>query len=284
MLKVRKYFSFITLISIPLVLGADVSRFLEPISVRSPFLEKPVTVSQKVSASIAPYSLRSSHSFEYSANENHSDELLLSRELLETKLGELLGYRYQASGRVVAYVTRYWKPIHLSGNFILKIRDCMPDQLCPSTFVRFSIWDNGTSLGEFAEPIRISHFLNCYYTKNLSQRGSKLLFQNLTDRPVDVLKQHVGAVPVGSDLKGYELGVNLRENSILKWTHLTKVALVKKGEVVDVFASGNGIYISMKGMALENGVEGGVVKVRNLSSDKEFQAKVLNEKSVKVQL
>ena len=50
------------------------------------------------------------------------------------------------------------------------------------------------------------------------------------------------------------------------------------------FASGNGIYISMKGMALENGVEGGIVKVRNLSSEKEFQAKVLNEKSVKVQL
>ena len=101
---------------------------------------------------------------------------------------------------------------------------------------------------------------------------------------MDVLKQHVGAVPSGTDLKGYELGVNLRENSLLKWNHLTKVALVKKGEIVDVFASGNGIYISMKVMALENGVEGGIVKVRNLSSDKEFQAKVLNEKSVKVQL
>ena len=63
-----------------------------------------------------------------------------------------------------------------------------------------------------------------------------------------------------------------------------KSSTSQKGEIVDVFASGNGIYISMKGMALENGVEGGIVKVRNLSSEKEFQAKVLNEKSVKVQL
>ena len=109
--------------------------------------------------------------------------MVLSREMLESKLGELLGYRYQASGKVVAYVTRQWKPIKLSGNFIIKIRDCMPDQLCSSTFVRFAIWDNGASIGEFAEPIRVSHFLNCYYTKNLSSRGSKLFRSNLTERP-----------------------------------------------------------------------------------------------------
>ena len=203
--------------------------------------------------------------------------------MLESKLGELLGYRYQASGKVVAYVTRQWKPVLLSSNFILKIRDCVPDNLSPSTFVRlqFGIMDPALVSSQSLSECLTSW---CYYTKNLSSRGSKLLSQNLTERPVDVLKQHAGAVPAGSDLKGYQLGVNLRENTILKWNHLTKVALVKKGEIVDVFASGNGIYISMKGMALENGVEGGIVKVRNLSSEKEFQAKVLNEKSVKVQL
>jgi len=37
-------------------------------------------------------------------------------------------------------------------------------------------------------------------------------------------------------------------------------------------------------MALENGVAGGNVTIRNLSSDKKFQAKVLNENSVKVHL
>ena len=40
----------------------------------------------------------------------------------------------------------------------------------------------------------------------------------------------------------------------------------------------------MKGKALEDGVEGGNVTVENLSSSKKFQAKVLNENSVKVQL
>ena len=277
-------FIFLIFFALPVLLVGDVSRFLDPISIRPQVHKNGNYISQKASALISSSSYLKSKGSSYSAKEIDSEPLTLSREILESKLGELLGYRYQASGRVVTYVTRQWKPIRLSGNFIIKIRDCMPDQLSSSTFVRFGIWDNGTCIGEFAEPVRVSHFINCYYTKNLSSRGSKLFNNNLLERPVDVLKQHVGAVPVGTDLKGYQLGVNLRENSVLKWSHLTKVALVKKGEVVDVFASGNGIYISMKGMALENGVEGGIVKVRNLSSDKEFQAKVLNEKSVKVQL
>ena len=278
-------FNLLFLLSIqPLSLMGDVSRFLDPIRIKPSQVQPSFTITQKTTASIAPLYSEGRTFPEFSSSDREVKEVFLTREMLEFKLGELLGYRYQASGKVVAYVTRQWTPIRLSSNFILKIRDCMPDNLSPSTFVRFTIWDHGLNIGEFAEPIRMSHFLNCLYTKNLSARGSKLLSQNFSDRPVDVLKQHAGAVPSGTDLKGYELAVNLRDNSILKWNHLTKVALVKKGEIVDVFASGNGIYISMKGMALENGVEGGIVKVRNLSSEKEFQAKVLNEKSVKVQL
>jgi flagella basal body P-ring formation protein FlgA len=70
----------------------------------------------------------------------------------------------------------------------------------------------------------------------------------------------------------------------LKWSNLSKVNLVRRGDVVDVFASGGGIFITMKGVSLDDGVQGGVIKIRNISSDKEFFAKVLNKNSVKVNL
>ncbi|MDA7756983.1 flagellar basal body P-ring formation chaperone FlgA [Opitutales bacterium] len=276
--------TYFIILVLPCFLFGDVTRFLDPISIRPSSFNPGSIVGNKTSASIAPSKFLRNSDFNIPEHSSVPVDFLLSRELLEAKLGELLSHRYQVSGKITAYVTRQWSPVKLSGNFIIKIRDCMPDQLCPSTFIRFAIWDNGVNIGEFAEPIRVSHFVEAFYTKGLLPRGSKVKGDNLIGRPVDVLKQHVGAVPVGTNLKGYQLGVNLRENSVLKWSHLTKVALVKKGEIVDVYASGSGIYISMKGMALENGVEGGFVKVRNLSSDKEFQAKVLNEKSVKVQL
>jgi len=51
-----------------------------------------------------------------------------------------------------------------------------------------------------------------------------------------------------------------------------------------VFASGNGIYVTMKGIALEPGVKDSTVRVKNISSEKEFRAKVLDGNSVKVHL
>ena len=58
---------------------------------------------------------------------------------------------------------------------------------------------------------------------------------------------------------------------------------VHRGDVVDVFASGGGIFITMKGVS-EDGVQGGMIKIFNITSDKEFFAKVLNKNSVKVNL
>ena len=101
---------------------------------------------------------------------------------------------------------------------------------------------------------------------------------------VDVLKQHANTVQANANLASFETSSSIRANSPLKWNNLTKVTLINKGKVIDVFASGNGIFVTMKGLALEDGVEGSFVKVRNLSSDKEFHAKVLNENSVKVHL
>ena len=45
--------------------------------------------------------------------------------------------------------------------------------------------------------------------------------------------------------------------SPLKWSNLSKVNLVRRGDVVDVFASGGGIFITMKGVSLDDGVQGG---------------------------
>ena len=61
--------------------------------------------------------------------------------------------------------------------------------------------------------------------------------------------------------------------SPLKWSNLSKINLVRRGDVVDVFASGGGIFITMKGISLDDGVKGGMIKVRNITSDKEFFCK-----------
>lgn len=261
-------------------ISADVSRFIG----FNDFSSKPITtkILTKSSALISPQTTKL-NSYKAS-NFVSSKSITLDREILEKRLAESIAHRYQCSGKIVTFVTRKWKPVDVSSSFLIKISDCSPDELGSSMFVRFSIWDEGNLIGDFAEPLRVGQYIDVFFSKSPLIRGVRLDSTQLEKKPVDILKQYAGAVPANSKLNGYQLASNIKSNMPIKWNNLSKLNLVKKGQVVDVFASGNGIYVTMKGMALENGVEGGIVTVRNLSSDKKFQAKVLNENSVKVHL
>ncbi|MBT3666452.1 MAG: flagellar basal body P-ring formation protein FlgA [Opitutae bacterium] len=262
------------------ILFADVSRFIDSIDFSSAPVKTRIITKSSALISSQPATLRS-----YNSNQFVTPKTItLHRETLEKRLGESISHRYQASGTVIAFLTREWTPIKVSSSYLIKISDCSPDELSSSTFVRFGVWDGGNLIGEFAEPLRVGQYVDVFYSKTPLLRGVRMSSVQFDQKPVDILKQHAGAVPVSANVKGYQLASNIKSNTPIKWNFLSKITLVKKGQIVDVFASGNGIYVTMKGMALENGVEGGNVTVQNLSSDKKFQAKVLNENSVKVHL
>ena len=151
--------------------------------------------------------------------------VLLTRETLESKLGESISHRFQASGRIVAYLTRKWETIKVSSNYFLKISDCSPDEVCPSTFIRFAIWDNGSLVGEFSEPVRISQYVDVFYSSKPLHRGMRLSSADLESKPVDILKKFAGSVPASSNIKSYQLTTNLKPNTPLKWNFLSKVTL-----------------------------------------------------------
>ena len=159
---------------------------------------------------------------------------------------------------VSAKLTRIWQAIEVSSNYIVKIIDSMPDELSPSSFVRFEVWDQGKLVMKYGEPLRIAHFVDVFVAKNKLVRGSDLSDESFAVQPIDILRHNAGAVPATNSLAGYELSSSVNVGAALKWNNLTKVNLVRKGEIVDVFASGGGIYISMKGVSLDNGVQDGL--------------------------
>jgi flagella basal body P-ring formation protein FlgA len=273
---------FLLVIPVLVTLG-DVSRFLSPIefSVSS---ESGTLIRSKSSAYVAPVFRDSSYEQSDSSLSLYPDSMLLNATEIEKKIGQSIQHRYQCGGTLVAELTRAWVPFQVKNNYVIKIIDCMPDELSASSFIRFEVWDQGKLVKRFGEPVRFSHFVDVYVAKVKLLRGSHLTTSSFSLKPVDILRQNAGAVPSSSSLQGYELASSVNIGAPLKWNNLSKVNLVKKGEVVDVFASGGGIYITMKGVSLDNGVQGGVVRVRNLTSDREFQAKVLNQNSVKVNL
>ena len=261
------------------LLDAGVERFLKPLSV-VPSDSKQVEL--RTNAFVSQFAQHKQNQISDFAP--MSDQVRLGRSLLERRLSEMLKHRYQVDGEVVVFLGRHWDEIELGAGFQIKIRDASPDELSANSFLRFSIWDEGLKVGDFSTPVRMAHMQEVLFASVPLARGSSPAFENFESRKVDVLKSHANSVPSSAKLSGYQIDSNLKPGSPLKWNLLSKVNLVHKGDVINVYASGNGIYVSMKGVALENGVEGATIRIKNISSEKEFSAKVLNEASVKVHL
>lgn len=255
-------------------LEGDVTRLLEPLDLSS---LRPAQSGETRSGFVAPVPVVPKS---FSAP-SHAI-VTLDALSLEKRLSDALTNRYQAAGKVAVRLSREWKPLELPSGFEVRVLQATPDELSTNTFLRFAIIANGVKVGDWAYPLSCNQMVDVAFSKSYLNRGSRLTPESLTFRTVDVLRQGGNCVRSDARLNGYQLGVNLKPDSMLKWSQLSKVVLVRKGQVVNVFASGKGIYVEMKGQSLEDGVEGSFVRVKNLSSKREFQAKVLNENSVKV--
>jgi flagella basal body P-ring formation protein FlgA len=83
---------------------------------------------------------------------------------------------------------------------------------------------------------------------------------------------------------GRTLAKTLGPQEILTSRHLSQQPLIQRGDEVTVLLEENGLAISTKGVAKEPGFPGKAIRMLNPKSKKEFQAQVINDKTVKVTL
>ena len=263
--------------SLSALLQADVTRLLPPLDLgalqpvrtavtRSGFISSGPSIPSSYTASISKV----------------KGLVTLDAELLEKKIASVLLHRYQASGHVLARLSREWKPLNVPIDWEFKFQQSIPDELSSNAFLRFSISSDGVDIGEWGYPVKCSQMVDVAVAKVPLNRGSRITPDLFSSSVMDALGSGANCVLSDARLNGYQVASSLKPGTVLKWSHLSKITLVRKGQVVNVFASGKGIFVEMKGQAMEDGVEGSFVRIRNISSNREFQAKVLNENSVKV--
>ena len=81
-------------------------------------------------------------------------------------------------------------------------------------------------------------------------------------------------------LIGREINQNLSRGQIIKVRHLKERFTVVEGQAIIIYADLNGINVKMDGNALQNGHLNEWIKVRNISSGKVVEGKIVNEKKI----
>ncbi len=109
----------------------------------------------------------------------------------------------------------------------------------------------------------------------------------LTERELSLEKRELSRLPqdvlfTKEEALGRELRTSLKAGSILRRSHLQEPVVIRRNQEVEIIAQGRGFVVKTKGIALENGHPEKYIRVKNISSQRVIQAKVVGEGLVEV--
>ena len=115
-------------------------------------------------------------------------------------------------------------------------------------------------------------------------KGSRITDEDLQQVEMDAQRLKQGYFTDKQQLVGLISKQNISPNSPLSPYNIELAKLIHKGEQVAIIATDNHLTISMDGIALNEGVLGDLIKVKNKSSHKIVEAQVSGKKQVKITL
>ncbi len=131
-------------------------------------------------------------------------------------------------------------------------------------------------------PVSVAEFREIVVARVAIQKGKAISPEDLVLERREVSR--LGAQPVDrvAPLIGQKARINIKPGTPVTLTMLELPKMVSRGETVTILASAGGIEVRMTGEALADGLSGGTVKVRNLSSNRVVEGEVVGKGLVQV--
>lgn len=187
----------------------------------------------------------------------------------------------QDSARI-EFLSRPPEVTGLSGKISFRIESKQGESYAGDTTFIIGIFQNGVLFKEESVRVRIE-VLRDFVVSARSLAKDTIL--NATD--LTVQKKWVRSIPLNAltaqeEAVGKLLSMSVRPNTEILRNMVKEVMAVKRGKLVHVYLDNGPMQITSTGLSEEDGVEGSLVKVRNLSSNKTIYARVIGNAKVRV--
>ncbi len=200
------------------------------------------------------------------------------RTALLADVASQLSAHFRSEGELLLESVR---PLHLPSSATPLAVEVLefPVALASSMIVRVRV--GATDSVEHTLVVRAQLSREVWVTRAPSERDASFDPAQLDTRRVDVLRER-DSIPVTESCADYTFNRVVPAGRILAWRDVSRRALVKRGQVIEVSAVDGTLSITMKALAMENGAAGETVKVRNLDSKKEFNALVVADSRAQI--
>ena len=133
-------------------------------------------------------------------------------------------------------------------------------------------------------PVRITRHIEVLIATRPLPRGVALTEEAIRRAPRDPADLSGAWYTEPRQLLGLETRRAIRAGEVFSPQLVTSARLIRRGQELILFATTGAMTVTMKGKALEDGVEGDIVRVRNLSSNRVVEGRVIGADKVQVSL
>jgi flagella basal body P-ring formation protein FlgA len=191
--------------------------------------------------------------------------------------------RYDIQGDLRVTLLRRWTPLQLpASDFFAECVQLPPTGLASSMNVIVRGVSGGKIVGEWPLQIKVELYQKVWVAAQRLESGQVLEQGLVSAQPMDVLRENVQPITANREVAGFELAQPVSKGKPISRRDIVERPLVKRGQFVDAFAGEGGFSVRMRALAMEGGVAGAVIRVKNLDTKKEFYAQVINENQVQV--
>ena len=208
----------------------------------------------------------------------------LTTDALVAELERQAAKHFAADGELKLGIARAWADLRMPDkDWVLTVTEWPPGGLAATLVVRIKVVSGSETVLEGQLPLRAQLWQDVWFSTNQLERGQPLDRTALASQKADVLRERIPLVTANMDPSTLELTQAVGPGRALTRRDVTVRPLIRKGQLVEVFAKGGAFGVRMKALALENGAVGDLITLRNVESRKEFNGHVTHDSKVQVQ-
>ncbi|SDC10028.1 flagella basal body P-ring formation protein FlgA [Candidatus Frackibacter sp. WG12] len=213
-----------------------------------------------------PYQLLDKEELVTKVREYIQQNLDLPLEDVEVKVGRLNGQIKVPTGKVD-----------------LRIGQLYSRDLIGSSMIPVEVYVDGRLTKKEYIQVQVTAYEEVLVAKDLIKRHQSISKADFKLERIDISTLYGYEPFIDFDsIKNYRTERTINPGQVLTRNLLEIPPLVKRRRQVKIIAEVGQVKVSTKGIALESGVKGQIIKVENMSSGQELMAKVLAKNTVKV--
>jgi flagella basal body P-ring formation protein FlgA len=213
-----------------------------------------------------------------------------SRTLDETELRQMLTSTLQQDqvrerGELELRFVRPWAPQVVPDEALaLRVLDMPNLGVTPNFIVRCEMKAGEEIVGTWQINVNAKIWREVWVARSALMRGQPLQNADIGQERRDLLTFKDGLTAMPAEMSGFDVAENLSSGTILTARSIKQRPVIKRGKMLDALVQDGTLQILVKVEALEDGLPGQTVRVRNIKSRREFRGKVQNEETVTVNL